>query len=277
MRIHRLRNLDDYERYYARERLLIDQHIQQTASLAPPKREPFNVSGYSHTAGKNVAFNVTYDHAGPDGPLWRETVNCPITHFNNRMRATVQIFDIEMGIYKDSRIYLTEQVTPLWNWFKNAYPKAEGSEFLRDSTPLGTSNKNGIRNEDLTRLTFADEMFDAIISLDVLEHVPEYQKAFNECHRILKPGGRLFWSVPFIREYKQNIVRAEMRDGQIHHILTPEYHGDPLSGNDCLCFTYFGWDMLDEVRALGFTDVYALTFYSTAFGYYGIPHIFFSR
>lgn len=40
-----------------------------------------------------------------------------------------------------------------------------GSEYLNSEVHLGTKNNQGIRNEDLTRLTFADENIDCILSL----------------------------------------------------------------------------------------------------------------
>ena len=45
---------------------------------------------------------------------------------------------------------------------------------------------------------FADASFDAVFMMEVLEHVTEPQQALSEIRRILKPGGRLILSVPFI-------------------------------------------------------------------------------
>jgi SAM-dependent methyltransferase len=49
---------------------------------------------------------------------------------------------------------------------------------------------------DLARLPFGDAIFDAAICLEVLEHLPEPLLALQELHRILRPGGRLYFSVP---------------------------------------------------------------------------------
>jgi 2-polyprenyl-3-methyl-5-hydroxy-6-metoxy-1,4-benzoquinol methylase len=45
---------------------------------------------------------------------------------------------------------------------------------------------------------FADENFDVIINLDVLEHMifPQQESAVREFARILKPGGNFFVSIP---------------------------------------------------------------------------------
>jgi SAM-dependent methyltransferase len=45
---------------------------------------------------------------------------------------------------------------------------------------------------------FADQSVDVIFMVEVLEHVKTPQLALDEMHRVLKPGGRLFLSTPFI-------------------------------------------------------------------------------
>lgn len=41
-------------------------------------------------------------------------------------------------------------------------------------------------------LPFKDEKFDAILSLDVFEHVQDVEQVLRECNRVLRRGGRLF-------------------------------------------------------------------------------------
>jgi SAM-dependent methyltransferase len=49
---------------------------------------------------------------------------------------------------------------------------------------------------DGARLPFAAESVDAVIGLDIFEHIEDDEAAFREVQRILKPGGSLVMSVP---------------------------------------------------------------------------------
>ena len=52
---------------------------------------------------------------------------------------------------------------------------------------------------DLTApLPFATEGFDTIVLSDVLEHIPEPTKLWEEMARLLRPGGRVIMNVPFL-------------------------------------------------------------------------------
>lgn len=51
---------------------------------------------------------------------------------------------------------------------------------------------------DLRGTPFPDEAFDSILNNQVLEHIDDTQKVFSEFRRILKPGGYLCLTVPFI-------------------------------------------------------------------------------
>lgn len=270
MKIFRIRSYDEFTVHAARNKQSIDEQQAFLERVTPVTQKTFSVPGYSYTAGKQVQFLVDFQHSGASGRVnWRERVCCPETYFNNRMRATFHLFDIEMEPYPDIKLYITEQITPIYTYFADKFPSTVGSEFLGDQLPFGSVNKNGVRNETLCALSFPDQSFDTLVSLDVLEHIPDYEQAFKECARVLKDGGKMMWSVPFIPSSPTNSIRAKVENGEIVHIQPPEYHGDPLSGDGVLCFQHFGWQMLDQMRAAGFRDAYALCYYSIEFGYLG--------
>ena len=51
---------------------------------------------------------------------------------------------------------------------------------------------------DGNTLPFADESFDSIFSSEVFEHVFNLPQILDELHRVLKPGGNMLLTVPFV-------------------------------------------------------------------------------
>jgi SAM-dependent methyltransferase len=51
---------------------------------------------------------------------------------------------------------------------------------------------------DVQALPFRDAVFDAIKATELLEHVPEVARALDECRRVLRPGGHLVITAPFL-------------------------------------------------------------------------------
>lgn len=239
------------------------------------------VDGHCCVCRRSVVFHadLVYGFPNIDGsisPNWRERIVCPVCRLNNRMRAAIHFFRQECAPTTESRIYVTEQTTPLFDWIRTHYPHVVGSEYLGTRLPFGAVDTQGIRNESLTRLSFADAAFDYILSFDVFEHIPDFHNGFRECLRCLKPGGMLVFTVPFNHAADAHIVRARLDPvGMVEHLMPPEYHGDPLSSAGCLCFYHFGWDLLAELPALGFADAAAYFYWSREFGYLGGDQLIF--
>lgn len=243
-------------------------------NLIPNTRSSFTINGYCYVCRTYVAFladfECSYEVNGILMPNWRERLICPNCRLNNRMRATVHIFEQKCRPNAKSKIYITEQTTALYRCLKQSFPHVYGSEHLGNHVKYGSCNDEGIRNEDLTQLSFGNNEFDYILSFDVFEHIPNYKKAITECFRCLKPNGILYFSVPFFKTLEKNIIRAYVSDtGETFHLLPPEYHVNPLSSDGCLCFYHFGWEILEEINRIGFKDTKALLYWSPELGYLG--------
>ena len=75
---------------------------------------------------------------------------------------------------------------------------------------------------DVTRLSFRDRSFDAILCSHVLEHVPDDRRAMRELFRVLKPGGWAILQTPTDPQRKTtledpSIVRPEDRERVFGH------------------------------------------------------------
>ena len=122
------------------------------------------------------------------------------------------------------------------------------SYFRPDAAP-GSTRGDGAVMQDITCLTYDDNSLDMIVSSDVLEHVPDIRKAFEETARVLRPGGVHIFTIPNQKATKQ---LADLRDGQVHHLVTPpEYHSDPLDPQGILAFWHFGPDLQEQFGHTG--------------------------
>jgi len=70
---------------------------------------------------------------------------------------------------------------------------------------------------DGLKLPFADDSFDIVTMLDVLEHLSDDCLALQEVRRVLRPGGALVWSVPAY----QKLWSAH--DEALHHFRRYEF------------------------------------------------------
>lgn len=258
---------EDYLRYIStiatQERLNIEQRIAG-------RKATFRIIGYCHACGRTSYLKGAQQHCGAtDGPNWREVMFCTRCFLNARMRASVHFFTESLHPTAEARIFIMEQVTEIYRWYKSHYPNTTGSEFLGDSVPFGKTNRDGIRNENAMALTFGPEEFDFVLSFDVLEHVPAPLDALRQCHRVLKPEGIMLMTVPIEFGKDTNMTRAELlADGSIRHILPEAYHGNPLKSEGSLVFTDFGWRLIEQMQEVGFR-VTLHPFWAREYGYFG--------
>lgn len=244
-------------------------------SALVPLHDPFRVSGYCVVCGRQDEFVVSSMYSpgtfsdGRPIPNWREHLNCSCG-LTNRLRATLHIMQQHVPPGRADQIYLTEQATPLFNWFAENYDNVTGSEYFGPENSGGETVR-GYRHEDIQNLSFPDKSFDLIISLEVLEHVPFPDLAFGQLRRCLRDGGTALITAPFKDTDPHDEIRARINEaGEIEHLMSPEYHGNPVDPQGgALCFRYFGWDVLDRLKAAGFSRAEVLFYWSRRFGYLG--------
>lgn len=114
------------------------------------------------------------------------------------------------------------------------------------------SYKGNVVSQDLQKLTFDDDCFDCVISLDVFEHIPDPWTAFSEIRRVLKPKGAAIITVPIDKRNLPTVKLAEIQDGKIIYIEPPSYHSDPLREEGALVFTNFGTDIQKLMKIKNF-------------------------
>jgi SAM-dependent methyltransferase len=94
---------------------------------------------------------------------------------------------------------------------------------------------------DLQAMDLPDESVDVLLTPHVLEHVPDTDRALQEIHRVLAPGGRMLLQVPLLQ-------------GHTAPPTEPEFHEDHTP-----VFWRFGWDLTSRLRHHGFATTVLVT------------------
>ena len=223
---------------------------EQRELLARAERYWRSTRGYCPTCDRVTRF---YDWTVNE----RESGHCMWCGCKSRQRGLAHVIKSTYGVRKldelggrDLSILNTECGGPL-------HEQLSRNSRYTCSEDLGPEHApgaivNGIRNEDLQRTSFDDNSFDLVVSTEVFEHIPEPYAAHREVLRILKPGGRHIFTVPYVQKWQEDCVRAVIEDGKLRHLMCPEYHYDPLRPDGVLVFTIFSPAMLGRLEQIGF-------------------------
>jgi SAM-dependent methyltransferase len=103
---------------------------------------------------------------------------------------------------------------------------------------------------DASHLPLRTETIDLVVSFDVLQHIPDYRATLDEVVRVLRPGGALVFTVPFV----------------YGEVGTHDYHRWTLEGIE------------SELRARGLNVLISLSrggsmFALTCFGVWAAQHL----
>lgn len=173
------------------------------------------------------------------------------------------------------RVYCPEAVTAFAELLRSRFPRFTGSEYLPDPAD---PRRGQVRHEDLCALSFADASLDLVVCNEVLEHVYNLDAALRQCLRVLAPGGAFVGTLPFAYGQQQSVIKAHHRGpGLPPHVEgEPEIHGNPIDqAAGSLVYQIPGWELLDQLEAIGFRDPAMHAIHATGYGVVGadIPEI----
>jgi SAM-dependent methyltransferase len=161
-----------------------------------------------------------------------------------RFRAIIEVLETH---FPDWRAYTIHESSPggaSSNMLARQCANLIASHYFPD-VPSGET-RDGFRCENLEGQTFEDQKFDLVVTQDVFEHVVHPDRAFREIARTLKPGGAHVFTVPWYY-WKKTIVRAQEQNGEMLHLLPPEYHGNPINKSGSLVMREWGFDLADFI------------------------------
>jgi SAM-dependent methyltransferase len=168
-----------------------------------------------------------------------------------RQRAFMEVLEQVAPGWRDLRIHESSPDGASSRRIAGECAGYDASQYWPD-TELG-SMRDGVRCEDVTRLTFADASLDVFVTQDVFEHVLHPEAGFAEIARVLRPGGVHVFTVPWYW-WKPTLVRARGGPDGIEHVETPDFHANPVDPAGSLVVTEWGWDLPDVIlRHTGMT------------------------
>ncbi len=232
--------------------------IKQVLNIA--KNIAYTKKGYCPFCHKTIFFSSSKTSK-------RESLICCFCHSFSRQRHVAKVLLSEYNCAslkelenKKLKIYSSSDKGSLDSYFRG---NPNYTRSIYTNKPFGTEIGKNISCQDLqkltfqvsvgdiTRLPFQDETFDVVITEDVLEHVRNYEYAFKEINRVLKPGGKHIFTVP-INLTMNMILRVDTSGEKDVFLLPPQYHGDPLNKNGILAYRQFGKDTPNILRKFGF-------------------------
>ena len=115
---------------------------------------------------------------------------------------------------------------------------------------------NGVRNEDVQKLSFDDGCFDLVSCTEVFEHVPNYHAGFSEVCRVLKSGGWFVFTVPFFDAESTQAICRLTPNGSLQWLANEEYHDSQVSGVGTVpvFWHHSKIQILDDLRKMGFLE-----------------------
>lgn len=104
-----------------------------------------------------------------------------------------KVLDIGCGAGGKTLFYASQGVEKVWGIEVVDHYEEEANTLAQKK---GLEDKFEFVLGDAANIPFDDNSFDTIIMNDAMEHVDEPLEVLRECHRVLKPGGRLYVNFP---------------------------------------------------------------------------------
>lgn len=138
-----------------------------------------------------VAFFQKYLQIAPfSHAIWRSAEASKLSDYN----LIKPIIDVGCGFGEFAGVFFSSQV--------EVGVDINSKDILK-AAQTGKFRKTMVA--DARNLPFNDKTFNTALSISTLEHIPNNYKVFKEVYRILKPGGKFYFTVP-TNEFYNNLL-----------------------------------------------------------------------
>lgn len=139
-------------------------------------------------------------------------------------------------------------------YLRQRFTRFEFSEYF--GPPAGGVLVNGVRNEDVQKLSFEDRCFDLVSCTEVFEHVPDYLAGFSEVFRVIRTGGWFVFTVPFFDDESTQAICRLTPQGTLQWLGAEEYHDSQVTGVGTVpvFWHHSKGQILEDLRKVGFRE-----------------------
>lgn len=152
-------------------------------------------------------------------------LSCKSTAISLATMTQIQRLPLEPAT---SSVYELSYHGAVFRYLKGRFANFQFSEYF--GPPAGGAMVNGVRNEDVQKLSFGPALFDLVSSTEVFEHVPDYMAGFSEVCRVLRPGGWFVFTVPFFDAPETRAICKLTADGKLQWLGAEEFHDSQVTG-----------------------------------------------
>jgi SAM-dependent methyltransferase len=154
----------------------------------------------------------------------------------------------------DSFVYELSYHGAVFSYLRKQFKNFEFSEFF--GPPSGGEIINGIRNEDVQKLSFNSAVFDLVTSTEVFEHVPNYISGFSEIYRVLKNNGYFIFTVPLFDERSTISICEIRKNGVLNWLGREEYHDSRVTGVGSVpvFWHHSRYQVISDLKSVGFAQ-----------------------
>jgi SAM-dependent methyltransferase len=118
-----------------------------------------------------------------EAPLERETILGAVRRFAERLPPGARVLDIGAGDSPYRELFRRSEYVTV-DWANSPHVDAHAADHIAPADDLPLDNAS----------------FDAALATQVLEHVPDPLRVMREMHRVVRPGGSVLVTVPFVWE-----------------------------------------------------------------------------
>lgn len=219
------------------------------------------VEGQDYSFVCSVCNRIRKSYPFSPGENLRNTVGCTCCGFTGRQRHLFDILQQQAELFQcKPSLAVFESITAFAHLIRLHFPGALHSEFVdtccdMPGGSLATIKHSGevVRHEDIMNTSYQDEFFDLVVHADVWEHIASIEAAANEARRILRPKGKMVFTMPLYDHMNATIVNAKYENGRFEWLGNPAYHGNPVDPeNGAPVYSFAGSDFFDVLYSHGF-------------------------